>query len=383
MGAVLGNVFKLQYIFDLEPEDLAVGRIGKTETGISLPFEHILEIAEAAIEFKEFTASAAWLRLAKDKKIPGHEQVWAELVRRHDEAFTDESKNLHLFEHPLATHPDAAPIKFRNLEKWKDATLAEMEADLTASHYATLALCRAGDTLRGGWKLRGCWYDYQYIKGPHGPLLPVRVEQLTDDPDGLVMFRDYIPTQWVKKLKEISLPEMPFQEPPSHWQQGEPSVAGFAWFEDVDVARDQNVWIARKLELTTGLSVVGNIASEKLRVTLYSLVGQISPHHDAYSIFSNSAEDSSLYLDRISTMLIYLNTVELGGSTVFPVAGVAVAPREGDAIFWHSRWRNGTVDKRWLHAACPIPLGVKWTASKWVKNDGNAFSRKCDINSQL
>ncbi|OXA54076.1 Prolyl 4-hydroxylase subunit alpha-2, partial [Folsomia candida] len=157
----------------------------------------------------------------------------------------------------------------------------------------------------------------------------------------------------------------------------------FTGFEDADVARDENVWIARKLELTTGLSVVGNIASEKLRVTLYSLVGQISPHHDAYSIFSNSAEDSSLYLDRISTMLIYLNTVELGGSTVFPVAGVAVAPREGDAIFLAqpvAKWDRG---QEMAPRCLSDSLGVKWTASKWVKNDGNAFSRKCDINSQL
>lgn len=116
------------------------------------------------------------------------------------------------------------------MTRWKDATLYELESSPIATHYVNLDLCRKEDVLRGGWKLRGCWYHYdKQVIGPHGPLLPIRVEQLSEGP-GLFIFRDYIPLGWIPKLQNYVVPVMRAEQvpPTSDWPAGEPSMANFA-----------------------------------------------------------------------------------------------------------------------------------------------------------
>lgn len=84
-----------------------------------------------------------------------------------------------------------------------------------------------------------------------------------------------------------------------------------------------------------------------------------------------------------NSFVLQLNTVERGGSTVFPAAGIAVAPRKGNALYYHLLWRNGTIDKRWVYATCPIPLGVKWTTTKWIRDSENILNRNCDVDQNV
>ena len=44
--------------------------------------------------------------------------------------------------------------------------------------------------------------------------------------------------------------------------------------------------------------------------------------------------------------------------------GVAVKPRQGDALLFYSQTPNGTLDTLSLHSGCPVIHGNKWSATK-------------------
>lgn len=63
--------------------------------------------------------------------------------------------------------------------------------------------------------------------------------------------------------------------------------------------------------------------------------------------------------------------------TAFPRLGVAVQPVRGSAVFWSNLKRSGRSDMAMLHGGCPVLLGSKWVANKWVREAANIFHRKC------
>ena len=58
--------------------------------------------------------------------------------------------------------------------------------------------------------------------------------------------------------------------------------------------------------------------------------------------FSGARKGSSESLSgtRITTFMIYLSDVPLGGRTIFPQAGISVKPEAGSALYWYSFHRH-------------------------------------------
>jgi len=87
--------------------------------------------------------------------------------------------------------------------------------------------------------------------------------------------------------------------------------------------------------------------------------------------------------NRLATVLMYLETPESGGETVFgnvpkpasqtleagfsecAMDGLAVKPEKGDAVLFWSLTTAGALDKGSLHGSCPVISGVKYAATKW------------------
>ena len=69
--------------------------------------------------------------------------------------------------------------------------------------------------------------------------------------------------------------------------------------------------------------------------------------------------------------------VSLGGNTAFPRLGLAIPPERGAAVFWYNIKRSGRTDMAMLHGGCPVLLGSKWVANKWVREFANIYTRKC------
>eukprot|EP00798_Chlamydomonas_sp_ICE-L_P023224 gene23224-30445_t len=87
--------------------------------------------------------------------------------------------------------------------------------------------------------------------------------------------------------------------------------------------------------------------------------------------------------NRACTVLMYLNSVEEGGETIFPMVpvgtnqsmetgfsecamqGLAYKPQKGDALAFWSIQPRGLVDPESMHGSCPVIKGEKWSATKW------------------
>ncbi|XP_042262728.1 transmembrane prolyl 4-hydroxylase [Thunnus albacares] len=151
--------------------------------------------------------------------------------------------------------------------------------------------------------------------------------------------------------------------------------------------------------------------SEPLQVVRYEEGGHYHAHHDSGPVYPETActhtrlaantstpfETSCRYI----TVLFYLNSVEGGGETAFPVAdnrtydevsliqndvdlldtrrncdksNLRVKPAKGTAVFWYNylsdgRGWVGEQDEYALHGGCVVTHGTKWVANKWINID--------------
>lgn len=121
---------------------------------------------------------------------------------------------------------------------------------------------------------------------------------------------------------------------------------------------------------------------EGIQMLHYEIGQKYEAHYDYFHDAVNSAPEKGG--QRIATVLMYLSDIEEGGETVFPSGkgveglekredwsacakrGAAVHPKKGDALLFFSLDLNQQLDTHSLHASCPVILGNKWSATKWM-----------------
>jgi prolyl 4-hydroxylase len=105
---------------------------------------------------------------------------------------------------------------------------------------------------------------------------------------------------------------------------------------------------------------------EGLQILRYRPGTEYKPHYDYF----DPAEPGTPAIlkrggQRLASIVCYLNTPEAGGATVFPEAGIEVAPVRGNAVFFsYDRPHPST---RTLHGGAPVLAGEKWVATKWMR----------------
>lgn len=153
-------------------------------------------------------------------------------------------------------------------------------------------------------------------------------------------------------------------------------VSKSCWLNDADsrVISTAN----RRVEAITGLNM--NTA-EELQISNYGVGGQYEPHFDFARKEEKNAFKSLGTGNRIATWMYYLTDVEAGGATVFPYLGLRVFPEKGKAVFWYNLFKNGEGIYDTRHAACPVLVGDKWVANKWVHERGQEFRRPCSLHA--
>jgi prolyl 4-hydroxylase len=106
--------------------------------------------------------------------------------------------------------------------------------------------------------------------------------------------------------------------------------------------------------------------AEHLTVLRYEPGQQYRPHRD-YRPPSSIEKDHPESGNRLRTICVYLNQVEEGGETEFPIAGALISPEPGRAVIFDNLFPDGRPDPDSLHAGLPVRRGEKWLATLWLR----------------
>ncbi|CAN8031344.1 unnamed protein product, partial [Ixodes persulcatus] len=214
-------------------------------------------------------------------------------------------------------------------------------------------------------------------------LQPLKLEVLSEDPR-IVLVHDFVGARERRMIRELAYPIL--YRATVHMNTGQaPStyrISKAAWLSDHHHPVVEQ--LTRRIAAATGLSTS---SAEHLQVVNYGVGGHYSPHFDF------SAKDKPLRGwdafagQRQATWLVYLSSVERGGSTLFKRLRVRVQPEAGMALFWHNlppgssnslpscSVHRSVGDERTEHGACPVLVGSKWIATKWIHEAGQARIR--------
>lgn len=107
---------------------------------------------------------------------------------------------------------------------------------------------------------------------------------------------------------------------------------------------------------------------EGLQLLHYRTGGEYRPHFDFFPPDEpGSVAPMAVGGQRVSTLVMYLNTVEQGGATIFPELGLEVLPSKGSAVYFEYTNSHGQVDPLTLHGGTPVGQGEKWIITKWMR----------------
>ena len=117
-----------------------------------------------------------------------------------------------------------------------------------------------------------------------------------------------------------------------------------------------------------GLLGLDPLYGETMQGQRYAPGQQFRAHHDYFfqteSYWERVTQDGG---QRTWTAMIYLNTVEEGGATWFPQAGIRIAPKRGLLLAWNNMSADGSPNQLTLHEGMPVISGVKYVITKWFR----------------
>ncbi|XP_075148851.1 prolyl 4-hydroxylase subunit alpha-2-like [Haematobia irritans] len=132
--------------------------------------------------------------------------------------------------------------------------------------------------------------------------------------------------------------------------------------------------IKRRLHDITELSPD---SAEDMQVANYGIGGYYGLHYD---FDENPNADDVEEGNRILTAMFYLNDVEMGGVTAFPILRLAVPPIKRALVVWYNLHKSGYPDFRTSHAGCPVLKGSKWIGNVWFDQVGQELHRPCGLH---
>ncbi|XP_069939749.1 prolyl 4-hydroxylase subunit alpha-2-like isoform X2 [Cherax quadricarinatus] len=222
-------------------------------------------------------------------------------------------------------------------------------------------------------------------------LQPVRYEHVYNQPD-IFLFYDVISDKEIRIIQEQASSLLVRSTVVNKNPYTEARVSQTAWLKNGSHPALLNV--ARRIAYVTGLFVfegpIQERAGEELQVLNYGIGGHYDEHMDVFykGLQEGSWNQSLVYEkefpagDRIATWIFYLTDVKSGGRTAFVNAGISVPAVKGAAAFWYNLKKNGNADFRTQHGGCPVLLGNKWVANKWIREHKNFLRRPCSTNPE-
>ncbi|XP_078487282.1 prolyl 4-hydroxylase subunit alpha-1-like [Ciona intestinalis] len=384
------GILRVQTTYNLNASDLVEGNIAGRYSFLNLSTDDCYQIAKTALRGGLFDRCVEWIKLALQR----FEEGKSTFTKGNATEYLDIcefaiSKN----ETKYMNHLDADPENTRILGnriyfgRYARVEMQEVVDDKFYTFFVDetfFKLCRGEQTPtkeKHRKKLR-CYLSTN-MGNPKLLLRPVKVEELSKSPD-IVRFHDVLSDTVINEIKKLAKPQL-FRaihagSDEENLQTAPYRITKLAWLFDndgPDVAK-----LTERISDITGLTLN---TSEELQVANYGVGGEYPPHFDIpttdeerYDLSDRSKE--SQHGERIATFLIYLSDVEVGGRTAFVNAGVSAEPIKGSAVFWYNLYPSGEPDLRTYHGACPVAFGNKWASNKWIREAGEMFHRKCELD---
>lgn len=111
--------------------------------------------------------------------------------------------------------------------------------------------------------------------------------------------------------------------------------------------------------------------SEPIQAQFYRPGEEYKPHVDWVA-----PDDAGYQLSlgeggqRTWSVLVYLNSVQEGGQTLFPNAELSVRPELGKLVYWNNSTPDGELNRDTLHQSCPVVEGEKVVLTLWYRSKG-------------
>lgn len=107
---------------------------------------------------------------------------------------------------------------------------------------------------------------------------------------------------------------------------------------------------------------------EAIQILHYGVGGEYRPHYDYFPPEEAGSQSALAHAgQRLATLVMYLNTPTLGGSTDLPNLGLTITAKKGFALYFESIAPHGEPYPQTLHAGMPVLAGEKWIATKWLR----------------
>ena len=394
---------KLQDMYNIEPENLVAGNIGKPTL---LYFPHsLLYIFSGHVSTGAKLSLADTYYLARMAAVNNNPRIATQLVEQAIvQAATDHKNNTStttvqvqnmrqmLAQQKKKVEPDDGIDTFTLgliPPKTNDPTQLTTEQDKKNFQ----ALCRGEDILPAKER-KHLTCSYSTRNDPYYTIHPVAVEVLHREPHEILVFHNILSDKESEAIKELTNKIMKQSAIGQDKTVSDLRMSQNAWIEDgkhplVDKISERTNWITG-LQTSKKYDKHGEGKKEEyeyLQLARYGIGGYYDIHQDPLFVYKDpsfiarsieSTGPSSYPTgDRMSTLMFYLSDVTQGGFTSFPRLGVFSPPVKGSAVFWHNIDRAGWSDMAMLHGGCPVLMGTKVVANKWIREVANIFHRKC------
>jgi len=112
--------------------------------------------------------------------------------------------------------------------------------------------------------------------------------------------------------------------------------------------------------------------AESCQALHYELGEEYEAHMDAFPVGTaraNGIEGKGTQGNRVATLLLYLNEVADGGSTVFTELNKGIEPKAGRCVLFSNTIIGTQVpDPKTMHQAQPVLAGEKYAINLWFRN---------------
>ncbi|XP_053279321.1 prolyl 4-hydroxylase subunit alpha-3 [Pleuronectes platessa] len=405
-GAAKG-LMRLQDVYGLQVESLVRGRFQRVTNGkpadiyvptVSVPLsgDDCFLVGKVAYEQQDYYHSVQWLeesvRLFRGVEWSPENEGTLEDALDHL-AFShfktgNVSYALSLSQELLHHDPKNWRV-LQNVEKYERLLVSESPHSSNGLTRPSSDHLRTRDTYENLCRTQGSQpmhfenprlFCDDFTNGDPGLLLkPVRREVLSLQPY-VVLYHDFITRSEAEEIKQVAHPGLRRSVVAAGEKQAtaEYRISKSAWLKNS--AHSTIGKLDHRISMITGLNVQ-HPYSEYLQVVNYGIGGHYEPHFD-----HATSPSSPVYKlktgNRVATFMIYLSSVEAGGSTAFIYANFSAPVVERAAIFWWNLHRNGEGDVDTLHAGCPVLIGDKWVANKWIHEFGQEFLHRCSLNPE-